>query len=599
MGEKQSHSADRAGEEEGGRAFGSWGFGGTWDRGASVALGLLSIMAVLEPGLISAARARGQDTPSQPAASAKDAAQREPSPSEPGQEPAPGSVEALSARYRFIEKYNPNGDPDRPELVSQYRVGMRETQKTLREKTQGAPDRFEISRQTIYTERAAQVNKLGEVLSAVRRYDKFQMTELAAARPPKTPMFEGLSVLYRVQPGQKPQILSLTKDRLLREFEYAEMAKQVFLPQLVALFPKTGKRVGDTWQIPPKATHALVGELPDADDYEMTGTLIEVNKAGSGPTLTAVIGVSGQLNLSHGSSALNARIEFVFAPASAVVATPRAGASPKSTGGTAEKRRLRGEDVDARGSISKVRMAWRASSLLTEDEGRLKQTLTYELYLERKLPSAPGEAEGGRNSPLPIPDPLPTADESNSWVLYEDPRFHFLHPQALQLSPQRISPNIVELNEENVGKGQDVFILFLPPGADDPQADRKFCDVDQFQRDIDADLAKKKVEILRGRADFLPGAEWAPWKVFRKEVGVKTAGADDVGKMVERLYVDYYLVLSRRNECFKVHSMTLRDDHVAFRNQAESIIKSFHFGPWDGRPKNPAAPPEPPLTPPK
>lgn len=193
--------------------------------------------------------------------------------------------------------------------------------------------------------------------------------------------------------------------------------------------------MGDTWQIPAKAAHALVGEVPDADDCEITGTLIEVNKAGSGPTLTAVIGVSGQFNVSHGSSALNARIEFDFQPVPGVLPTPGAGASPKSAGGTAEKRRGRGEDVDARGSISKVRMAWRASSLLTEDEDRLKQTLTYELYLERKLPSAPGEGEGGRNAPLPIPEPLPTADESNSWVLYEDPRFHFLHPQGAAIEP--------------------------------------------------------------------------------------------------------------------------------------------------------------------
>ena len=33
--------------------------------------------------------------------------------------------------------------------------------------------------------------------------------------------------------------------------------------------------------------------------------------------------------------------------------------------------------------------------------------------------------------------------------------------------------------------------------------------------------------------------------------------------------------------------MTIRDDHVTFRNQAEGMIKSFQFGPWDGQTKAP------------
>ena len=36
----------------------------------------------------------------------------------------------------------------------------------------------------------------------------------------------------------------------------------------------------------------------------------------------------------------------------------------------------------------------------------------------------------------------------------------------------------------------------------------------------------------------------------------------------------------------------------SFRTQSEGIIKSFHFGKWDGQPKTPAATTAPPLTPP-
>ena len=67
---------------------------------------------------------------------------------------------------------------------------------------------------------------------------------------------------------------------------------------------------------------------------------------------------------------------------------------------------------------------------------------------------------------------------------------------------------------------------------------------------------------------------------------------------MERIYCDDYLVLSKRNECFHVQSMTIRDDHVAFRTQSEGIIKSFHFGKWDPQAKTPAVAPAPSLTPP-
>ena len=49
---------------------------------------------------------------------------------QPGREP----------RYRFLERYSATDDPTKPELLTQYRVGFRETVKVTREKPQGAPD---------------------------------------------------------------------------------------------------------------------------------------------------------------------------------------------------------------------------------------------------------------------------------------------------------------------------------------------------------------------------------------------------------------------------------------------------------------------------
>ena len=96
---------------------------------------------------------------------------------QPEAAPAQGSAEALSVRYRFMERYSPEEDPAQPELISQYQVGIRQTSKIVREKSQGAPERLESWAQTIYTERAAKVTNLGDVIDAVRRYDKFFQKE--------------------------------------------------------------------------------------------------------------------------------------------------------------------------------------------------------------------------------------------------------------------------------------------------------------------------------------------------------------------------------------------------------------------------------------
>ena len=194
-------------------------------------------------------------------------------------------------------------------------------------------------------------------------------------------------------------ILNLTDDRPLREIEYSQLTRQVLLPQLKALFPPTPRLVGDTWPIPAKAAQCLVGEMPSPEDYEMTGTLIEVRKTGAGPALTAVIGISGQMNFRTGLSSLNAQIHFVFNPVAPVPAAAASGTASqaRSTALRAKSGRRRDEGiVNARGYISRVLMAWKATNLLPDEEARLKQTRTYELQLERRLASAANDA--GRRS---------------------------------------------------------------------------------------------------------------------------------------------------------------------------------------------------------
>jgi hypothetical protein len=497
-------------------------------------------------------------------------------------ERAPASTEALSARYRFSEKYSPNEDPEKPDLVTQYRVGIRFTHKRRWERAQGAPEQSETSRQTIYTERAHQVSRLGELTDAIRRYDYDAVRTRESVKPPSV---QGLTIAYRHRPGEWPLVLSLSSGRSLRESDYDEISRETFLPQLMALFPPTPSRVGDTWEIPARVAKLIWREQPDTQDYELTGRLIEVGKADSGTGLTAIIGIAGRLTINDTLILCNAKIHFTFGSPTTATAVAAAPAGPGEGPGAAETglRKTTGQRdqgvIEARGRINLALMAQTAESFIPGTDDRLKQYETRELVVERRSLASKPNAQGAIPG-LDVPEAIPADDEANSWLVYDDPRgrFNFRHPQALGLSPRMLDPNIVEFVDRNLGKGQDVFILRLRPGAEDPQRSRLFCDTDQFQRDIDAEWARSETEIVRGPAEWLPAKEWAPLKVYRKELGVKAAGIDEKGGPVTRVYIDYYLVQSRENECLRADSMTKRNNHVAFRTEVERMLRSFQFG---------------------
>jgi hypothetical protein len=598
MGEDRCRLVGVVDDEKGDRAIHCMGIRSSWKRIGSLAVGLLSMLTLLEPWpLVPVASA--QDTPAKSEAPVQPVVPQDLAPAEAAQDPLTGSAEALSVRYRFTEKYTVKPDPDHPERLSQYRVGMLETQKAEREKPQGAPERFQFSRLTKYTEAPAQVgSKLGEVITAIRRYDTFRMKETSSTRSPKKPLFEGLTILNQRRPGQPPQFLSLTSDHPLREFEFAEMNKHVFVPQLTSLFAPTPQRMGDTWRISREKIQCIVNEIPDTEDYEMTGRLVEVRKSGTGTSLTAVIGISGQMNLSHGKSMLNAQIHFVFEPTSPPRPLSDSVASAKTAESTAVKARSKRDEgiVDARGMTSRLLMAWVASTPLEDGDGRFKETVTYELDLERRLVPATNDATGTQNTLLTIPDPLPTADESNSWVLYEDPleRFHFRHPQELRLEDRMPDPDNIGLVDHQL-RGSDILAISLQQKETSPERARQIRDPDFHRRTLYSNWEKQKTDMVRGSSGWLPDAEWSPLKrkVYRIEAALKQNGPD--ATTAPRVYCDYYLVLFTTNESIVVTAMTVQDPHVAYRNQAEAVIKSFQFGPSDAATKRGALP----LTPPE
>src|SRR5262249_55311272 len=159
----------------------------------------------------------------------------------------------------FREVYGLEGAPSQLYPITQYAVGLRQNLKLVREKPRGAPERVESWVNTVYTERAANVTKLGDVIAAIRRYDSFDQGP-KAPNSPNPALFQGLTVwVTRGKGGSLPQILSLTNDRPLRESEYNAMISQVSLPPLKALLPNSPRRVGDTWRVPREAAAYLFG----------------------------------------------------------------------------------------------------------------------------------------------------------------------------------------------------------------------------------------------------------------------------------------------------------------------------------------------------
>ncbi|MFO0889098.1 MAG: hypothetical protein U0790_08110 [Isosphaeraceae bacterium] len=508
----------------------------------------------------------------------------------PAQQPEPepakraGVVQALSARYHFAEKYGVAGVPTQPELLTQYRVAARETTKISREKAEGAPQVDQSVLQSIYAERVARVNKDGFVGEVVRRYEQAKLNSTVRFTSYKTKWLEGLTVLYRLQNRLSPQILSLS-DRSLRQQEYEQISLQPFLPVLATMLPRTPSRVGDTWQLTRASLWALVGEMPLEEGFEVTAELREVRNDDPGKPMMAVIDVRGDFQLAEGSSAVNAQISFTFQPSAARArgrAAPGAGSQDQPGTAKSEADAGSGATYEARGYVSKIRMAQVISMTAPGDGARLKQTIDRSLILERRTSSP----DDGAQPPLAIPDPAPAPSVANSWLLYDDPqgRFHLLYPQEFRVAKVYPDGGIDLLDPRP--DGQDVIQVNPVPKGPEAQRDRLPADPQQEKKLLEEDWRKRGEKVLPGPAGWLPEADWSASKrrVYRIEAALVPDEDSGRGPVPAggRIYMDRYIVQFLRNEVIRVTAMTTRDPHVAFRDQAESLIRTFEFGPSPG-----------------
>jgi len=561
---------------------------GSGSHDAPGAVALLVTLVLTLAGGVAPVLCRAQETPA-----AK--------PAEPAAE-----NQDVSLRYRFLERYSATEDPTKPDLLTQYQVGCRETVKVTREKPQGAPDQQQTVGQGIYTERVAKLAKGAAVTEVVRRYDKIDITTTLDIPRYKTKLLEGLTILYRPQPQGRflpPQVLSLTPGRQLRPLEYDGIRQQSFLPIVSFILPRKPSRVGDTWPVRREVAFALLGNAPAEEDYDLTAEILEVRKNGPGPTMTAIIGVKGQVVVPEGPSGINALVHFTFVPTEVAAPAgsrnrdettkdPAAGSQPAPVAAPGPAGRVKGL-FDANGYISKVSMAQEISFAQPGNDGRLKGTIRRELLVERRTLAQAGGVLGL----LELPNPAPSPNVANSWLIHDDPqgRFHLMYPQEMHVARSYPDGGIDLLNSRP--DGQDVIQLTLTPKTQDPQHDRLPADPIQDKKQLEDDWKKKGEKVVPGPSGWLAEAEWAPLKrkVYRIEAAL--IPETDGSPSNERIYLDRYIVQFTRNEVMKVTAMTIQDPHVQFREMAEVIIKSFEFGPSESSlPSSPTPVPTTPRT---
>lgn len=537
----------------------------TWERRAAAwaSLAWLAALACVPTAALGQAPA-----PEPPAA---EAPQDAPVP----EEAQTGEAQPLSLWYQFAERYVTAPVPAHPAWLSQYQVGVREKIKFTVERVQGAPESNEVSLQTIYTERAVKTTPANAASDVVRRYERAQLsTTLKAHRSFQNPKFlEQLMLWYRIKPGQPVELYNLSDGRKLRQLEFDRITSNPFLPQLATLLPGTPKRVGDPWPVPRASLAVLLGEMPLEDEYEVQAELIDVRAAEPGSaSMTAIFGIQGKLLLESGDVGLNVRVNFTFD-------APRDDAKPANAAKPAAGQPAKARPaVAAEGWISEIRMAETITSPLPGDQtGRLSQIQSRELILARR--ARPSEMGPEAALPLIAPD-APPDDPAHTWVTYDDPqgRFHLEHPQGLKI--QRITPDggldLVDRRFE----GSDVVSLSLVPKTGDPSEDKLAADPLEHKKKLVQTWREQGQEILMGDSGWLKEAVWSPLnrRVYRLEAALKPAG-DQGAVRSGRIYADYYVVQFTRDQTLIVTAMTVRDPHVAFRDQAEGIIKSFAFGP--------------------
>ena len=511
---------------------------------APASLLLLFLLWLLTAGLAGAPRAQEAAPPGDPASASTPAKTQK--------------VADLAARYRFSERYTTDDEHTGPGVVGSCRVALLEVVKDSVESAQGAPRRAESSRQAIFTERPVEVLGPGVVASTSRTFEGFRARPEDASKTMGPRPLDALTAYVRPKNGELPLILSQADGRVLTEFEYEVISRQVFVPQLATLLPSQAVRVGDSWRLPRRAVQSLLGE-PWIQDDNLNGKLAEVRKEVGGPRMVAAIAVSGKVSGPSGESTVNAEVLFTFLPESSLKAfSTKSSFPPRPT-----------EDViEARGAITELRMARQASGPLP-GPGRLRFRSNRELTMHRQL------GLGANGVAPPSRGKAPESTEANSWLVHLDPsgRYALRHPQDLLL-PDRTQPPpepnttlLIRTGRE----GRDMLQVEFVARTLKPE---------DLKKELADKYAMLKMDVIKGAEEWLPEADWPRMKVHRIEAALKgadTKAAKAAGSL--RIHFDGYLVLFGQSASILVVATTSRESAAPFRDEVEKILKSIQLDP--------------------
>ncbi len=482
-------------------------------------------------------------------------------PANPSREAPRGEIKPvtgdLTTRYLLRERYTTKDEPGK---IGQYQVGFKETEARIStDRPNGAPRREEIVVRGRFTERPVAVGPVDDRLvnEVVRRFEGTRITPDPFEKASGPSSIDNLTVWYTRSTSGVPPLIVLTPGRTLLEQEFRFALHVPFVPSLSFVLPDGPVHLGDVWAVSRAGCSALV-------KYEVqTGSLrarlaeIRPNPDGSGEV--AVIDITGQVVVDQMNVALHAQAEFQFQRV------------PVTTN-DAEK----AEDapIEAQGGITKVRLASAGRLPADPETGEPGPTIRRELLLERRWP--------GDGPPLSAPDPRPEPTAQNSWLIYEDPkgRFHFQHPENIEIH-QTDDPNHLELHR-NDSNGFDLVELDFRPGSQ-PRPDTLF---QQFFEEYRA----FGLDVLPTASERLPAADWPEGEVYHVEAVLTPNRPTPGAPGRARFHLDAYLILFRQNASLSVRVRTAREEVKSVRKAVEQALATFRLGPLHPNAANASAP---------
>lgn len=526
----------------------------------------------------------------------------------------------ISTSFQFFEQYLPaigadlglqaRGTKLDPETaVGRSRVGVRREVRAADERAQAAPDVSTEKEVLIYDEQPFEVDFNGRVTSIIRRYEKFDSgasrTEDRLKVRDQNPPLAGLAVYIKFagSPTQPPEIVSLSPDRTITQFEYNMIIEDLYMPLLYGVLPQRRVTAGEEWAISDAAGMMLCGEIdpPDLEDKHADDTKKAAKPgsrrgeedpkgadAGKGsqprrpPTPerrqagafrgsfkrvdarkakpVAHFEIKGVVDVGEGERMeVAAEILFQF--------TPQPILKPAADGALQRDNQA----LKCPGAITEIRL--RKKRTLTTPGSRMRRFLTWDYILERRL--------NDPNVSLPSLDAPPKSSPENSWIALSDARdqYRLTHSQQFRLStidPE--TPSVSFFHFPLIGKrlglvpdtlGLRLSHESLRPGDLQTSLERSW--TNDFHWQVNA-----------SELEQLPEAEWPGRQVYRFEAILRpTANGPLVGGPRQLFHIGYVIQFAQA-ATLVVEVISPNNSLPALRSEVEEMLKTFSLGPkWD------------------